>query len=550
MDFIKKSTRVQPKVSLVLLDWSVRESFHILHYLSQQTVSRDQFEVIIVEYYSRISPAIQKFEGQVDTWIRLHMPTECYYHKHLMYNVGIAVANGEVIVVCDSDAMVKATFIESIIKAFEQDPNIILHLDQFRNNRRDLYPFCYPDFEEVIGKGCINNTNGRPTGLSPTSDPIHERNYGACFCAKRDDLIAIGGADEHIDFVGHICGPYDFTFRLSNLGKREVWHQTEFLYHTWHPGQAGVDNYLGPHDGRHISSTSLDALATRRTSPHVMNPIIKKLCSGESISMTDFQKILVTQENLTITRCAFLESDKVAVWAKETYGSTTYKGFNILKGADGYVAVPTLLQCHSDEYNLKSNTLASLKAEIDKKNSFTIIKLIFSIPLFILITGIEGRRIVTRRFSISAKSSRNFLASIQSHVKKWLSYARKRVNFIFDFLLRRFKNLITETTAQMHLLFSLKVNIQVYRKVLTGKSCPIIVLISHKSLLLLAFFALKGLAWNRSIRLCYVSSDEKLSHYLATISQENCKIIATKHCFSNYQNMLNEVRNNIQIYVV
>jgi len=31
MKFLKRSARRNPKVSLILLDWSVRESFHLLH---------------------------------------------------------------------------------------------------------------------------------------------------------------------------------------------------------------------------------------------------------------------------------------------------------------------------------------------------------------------------------------------------------------------------------------------------------------------------------------------------------------------------------------
>ena len=53
MKFIKRSARTRPRVSLILLDWSVRESFHLLHYLARQDVPRDDFEVLVVEYYSR-----------------------------------------------------------------------------------------------------------------------------------------------------------------------------------------------------------------------------------------------------------------------------------------------------------------------------------------------------------------------------------------------------------------------------------------------------------------------------------------------------------------
>ena len=252
---LRESRRTSPKVSLILLDWSVRESFHLLHYLARQDVPRDAFEVVVVEYYSRVSEAIRKFEAEVDTWALLEMPEACYYHKHLMYNAGIVLARGEICVICDSDAMVKPTFIRSILEAFEREPQLVLHLDQFRNNRRDLYPFSFPSFEEVLGEGCINNAGGKPAGMVDRVDPIHSRNYGACMCARRDALIEIGGADEHVDFLGHICGPYDMTWRLLNSGRRERWHESEFMYHTWHPGQAGVDNYLGPHDGRHVSTT-------------------------------------------------------------------------------------------------------------------------------------------------------------------------------------------------------------------------------------------------------------------------------------------------------
>lgn len=40
-----------PRLSLVLLDWSCRESFHIFEYLAKQDVPRDSFEVVWIEYY-------------------------------------------------------------------------------------------------------------------------------------------------------------------------------------------------------------------------------------------------------------------------------------------------------------------------------------------------------------------------------------------------------------------------------------------------------------------------------------------------------------------
>lgn len=277
---------VPPKLSIILLDWSCRESFHMLNYLASQTVPREQYEVIWIEYYTRHSPELTqelercKESGEspvIDKWIVLGISDDNYYHKHLMYNIGIVAGAGEIITICDSDAFVQPTFVESILEEFRQDSNIVLHMDEVRNVNRHFYPFNYPDFSEITGDGCINFVNGKTKGLWDQTDPLHLRNYGACMCALRKDLIEIGGADEHLGYLGHICGPYEMTFRLVNAGRREIWHQGEFLYHTWHPGTDGHANYLGPHDGMNMSTIALDAIQSGRVLPLIENPAIRIL---------------------------------------------------------------------------------------------------------------------------------------------------------------------------------------------------------------------------------------------------------------------------------
>ncbi len=82
-----------------------------------------------------------------------------------------------------------------------------------------------------MGEGCINNVDGKTKGILDEIDPMHTRNYGACMCAKREDVIGVGGADEDLTYLGHICGPYDMTFRLMNFGKRLAWEANRYLYH-------------------------------------------------------------------------------------------------------------------------------------------------------------------------------------------------------------------------------------------------------------------------------------------------------------------------------
>lgn len=205
------------------------------------------------------------------------MPEECYYHKHLMYNVGIVLAREEICLICDSDAMVGGGLVRAIVDVFKEDANIVLHVDPLWKIRRDIYRFAHSGFEEVLEPGRLNNVGGDRAGILDTEDPIHTRNYGAGTCARRDALINISGSDEPIDFLGHILGPYDMTFWLSNAGVREVWHRPEFMYHAWHLGQAGVDNNLSAHDARHVSSTSLEARTTGRIVRRVENAAIRRL---------------------------------------------------------------------------------------------------------------------------------------------------------------------------------------------------------------------------------------------------------------------------------
>ena len=320
----RNSLLVSPQVSVVLLDWSCRESFHILEYLEKQTILRSQYEVIWIEYYNRKSPEIEEKlrhrerSGKppvVDQWVVMEMPNHVYYHKHLMINAGLLLSRGKIIVICDSDAIVGNSFIEAIVHCFEKDRNIVLHMDEVRNNDKRFYPFNFPMIEEIVGQGSINWRNGKTTGLWDMEDILHTRNYGACMAAAREDLIRIGGADEHIDYLGHICGPYDMTFRLVNLGRKELWHPTELLYHVWHPGQAGNNNYLGPHDGKHVSTTALGARRTGRIFPLVENPAIKQLrLNGVSSSDPSLLGQLISPERLKGWSVEQLKKNKRLVW--------------------------------------------------------------------------------------------------------------------------------------------------------------------------------------------------------------------------------------------
>lgn len=284
---------VTPELSIILLDWSCRESLHALDYLNRQTADRDSYEILWLENYSRYHPELAARLAQaqslgrhpdVDLQIVLGMPIDTCYHKHLLYNLGIALARGKWVCLCDSDAIFRPTFVASTLKTLRETPGIVLHLDQARNDRVDFHPFDYPSLDDIVGPGCANWVDGKPRGLREPRDPLHDRNYGACFCAPRSALIEIGGADMSRDYLGYVCGPYEMTFRLKNAGWREVWGSDEWLYHVWHPGQAGERNHVGPHDGKHMSRTALSIPRSGRVRPLLEHPAIAELRKSDPLA--------------------------------------------------------------------------------------------------------------------------------------------------------------------------------------------------------------------------------------------------------------------------
>jgi len=294
MKIVRKNDReADPEVSLVLLDWGCRESFHTVEYLSHQTTSRDKYEVIWVEYYDRepceLGYIIQRYEecglpSPIDTWIIMARPKGEIFRKHWMNNVGFLNSRGKIVVFMDSDAITSTTFVDTIIREFQDEPDRILYLEEIRTGDKKFYPFNYPSHKEIIPVAA-NLVNGLPMGMRAnrsglSADPslIHTGgNYGACFAARRDDIIQVGGWDEHHDYTGYIAGPYELSMRMELLGKRELWSFQELLWHTPHPGADGMGNYSGPHDGKGVSTTAMEIIKSKRILPLTENSYIKSL---------------------------------------------------------------------------------------------------------------------------------------------------------------------------------------------------------------------------------------------------------------------------------
>src|SRR5262245_7295792 len=89
------------QLSIILLDWGVRRSIHSLQYLNRQTVPRDHYELIWLEFYRRQPARLREMVFRhgpefplLDQWIVAGYPDDHIFSKHRLYNIGLLLAQG------------------------------------------------------------------------------------------------------------------------------------------------------------------------------------------------------------------------------------------------------------------------------------------------------------------------------------------------------------------------------------------------------------------------------------------------------------------------
>ena len=215
----KRNAKVKdPLVSVILSDWSVRDKFQALDWLNRQDAPRDEYELIWVELYDRVSP-----EAMAHADVVITCSQKGVYSKHNGHNIGYLHARGQIVTVCDSDAVFPPDFICSIRKSFSRNSSgelksLVLMHDEYRNNS-----IPYPD-------GILTIEKVRSYPWLPLW-----KNAGACNSVLKADAIRLGGWDEHRSFRGPACGG-DLLWRLINAGVPQKWHDDSVaLYHFAHP---------------------------------------------------------------------------------------------------------------------------------------------------------------------------------------------------------------------------------------------------------------------------------------------------------------------------
>lgn len=302
----RKNSRLKaPLVSVILLDWTVRERFYALDWLNQQDAPRDEYELMWIELYDRVVPEAMEKADVVITCNQKGVSS-----RHQGCNIGYLHARGQVVTYCDSDAVFPPNFISSIIKSFNPDgsgelQSLVLMHDEYRNTRVP-----YPDGISSID--AVRSYSWLPLW----------KNAGACNSFLKRDAIRFGGWDEHRSFRGE-SGGGELTWRLLNAGLPQIWHDDSVaLYHFAHPHPEGYERFpFSLKRWRELVTPrlhgtpiySVESFATGRLLPLKENPEIHKARMSLRTIGSEGESVI---GNLPIAVTGFTRIQKVKMYLK------------------------------------------------------------------------------------------------------------------------------------------------------------------------------------------------------------------------------------------
>jgi hypothetical protein len=212
----------KPKISVIMIDGSFRESFHAVDFFCRQTLATEDYELIWVEFYRDINPQLEKkISAYPNARIVSLQRTDEIYHSSYCFNAGIKESKGEIIFIPDADVAVEPDFLEKAVNEHEENRKLVMYFyrkEEEESDHREQFTL------EYLKKVC--------TFKNPS-------NYGGCLSVRKKCLEEINGYEQHPIFgSGFHANGIDMYTRFKNLGLQVMWHPGLLLYHPWHPFNA------------------------------------------------------------------------------------------------------------------------------------------------------------------------------------------------------------------------------------------------------------------------------------------------------------------------
>lgn len=210
-------------VSVICWDASFRENFDAVGCLLSQTVPKDRYELIFVEYYEEANPEVLALAEQHENMqmAALGNPHPGKENEHSIgacVNEGLRRARGDLIVIPDADVMFEEDFLEEVVRQHERYEELALY----------FYRMDEPATDRPLPRTL--------RALKRVCELPNPGNYGGCLTVRKKWLVEINGYDEGPLFRGYSGVDVDTASRLRSLGLAIRWHPRKFIYHGHHPG--------------------------------------------------------------------------------------------------------------------------------------------------------------------------------------------------------------------------------------------------------------------------------------------------------------------------
>lgn len=189
-----------------------------LRSLTEQTIPRDQYEIIVVDDGSTdgTARAAGSFPG-------VRVISQHNQGPAAARNLGAQEAKGEIVLFTDSDCVPERDWVERMLEPFEQDPKLAGDKGRYLTRQKELAArFVQAEYQDKYRL------------LEKQQEIDFIDTYSAGF--RRETFLRYGGYDT--SFPVACAEDVELSFRMSNGGERMVYVSRAVVYHR-HPNSWG-----------------------------------------------------------------------------------------------------------------------------------------------------------------------------------------------------------------------------------------------------------------------------------------------------------------------
>jgi hypothetical protein len=217
------------KISVIVWDGNFRENLHTIEFFANQSLSKDDYEFIWVDYYNSNDRVRKIISGHPNfKLVTLNNPTDDKWHLGMCMNKGVEEASGDIILLPDGDIVVEDDFLSYIRKEHEKHMDLVLY-----HRRLD---------EPASAHSTRSNSDiGYLKSVVKLTTPT---NFAGCFSLLKSNFNKVLGYEEHNAFCGPGMNAMEINSRFRNAGLCIKWSTDKMIYHPWHPSSTNAGEFF------------------------------------------------------------------------------------------------------------------------------------------------------------------------------------------------------------------------------------------------------------------------------------------------------------------